>query len=146
MNSSCCNSRQGAARCAACNSVVDFHEASQMQDALAMAPLQLECMLICIMLWLPVPEPVSPPLTRDVACMQEHCYARADFALNDDQAGAEGPVPVEILNSMTSESMPADIIKLKAGCMVMLMRKVHRDIGLWGQADCQGLPATLCGL
>ena len=35
-----------------------------------------------------------------------------------------------MLNGQTPDSMPPHIIKLKAGCMVMLMRNVHRDLGL----------------
>ena len=62
--------------------------------------------------------------------MQEQCYTSADSIVNDDQADANGPVAMEVLNSMTPDSMPPHIIKLKAGCMVMLIRNVHKDIGL----------------
>eukprot|EP00891_Asterochloris_glomerata_P000058 jgi/Astpho2/58/Aster-x0422 len=61
---------------------------------------------------------------------QEHCYASADSVVDDDHAAAERPEPVEVLNSMTPDSMPPHIVKLKAGCMVMLMRNVHKDLGL----------------
>ena len=69
-------------------------------------------------------------LTREGAGTQEHCYASADSVVDDDHAPAERPEPVEVLNCQTPESMPPHIIKLKAGCMVMLMRNVHKDLGL----------------
>ena len=72
----------------------------------------------------------EPSLTRDFAGTQEHCYASADSVVNDDHAAAARPEPVEVLNRETPDSMPPHIIKLKAGCMVMLMRNVHRDLGL----------------
>ena len=37
---------------------------------------------------------------------------------------------MEVLNSMTPDSMPPHIIKLNSGCMVMLICNVHKDIGL----------------
>ena len=37
---------------------------------------------------------------------------------------------MEVLNRQTPASMPPHIIKLKAGCMVMLLRNVHKDLGL----------------
>ena len=46
----------------------------------------------------------EPSLTRDVACTQEHRYASADSVLDNDQAAADGPVAVEVLISMTSDS------------------------------------------
>ena len=69
-------------------------------------------------------------LKHDLARMQEHCYTSADSIVNDDQAHANGPVAMEVLNGMTPDSMPPHIIKLKAGCMVMLICNVHKDIGL----------------
>ena len=51
--------------------------------------------------------------------------------VNDERSeGAERPEPVEVLNNQTPDSMPPHIVKLKAGCMVMLMCNVHRDLGL----------------
>ena len=35
-----------------------------------------------------------------------------------------------MLSVQTPDSMPPRIIKLKAGCMVMLVRNVHKDLGL----------------
>ena len=77
-----------------------------------------------------VPHPTS--LMRDLACMQEQCYISADSLVNDDQADANGPVAMEVLfmNSMTPDSMPPHITKLKAGSMVMLVCNVHKDMGL----------------
>ena len=84
----------------------------------------------------------EPSLTRDFAGMQEHCYASADSVVDDDRAAAERPEPVEVLNRETPDGMPPHMIKLKAGCMVMLIRNVHRDLGLVNGArlivrDCQ---------
>ena len=61
----------------------------------------------------------------------EHCYARADFVLTADHAAGEGLVSVEVLYSMTSDSVPPNITKLKAGCMVMLKRNVHMCTSTW---------------
>ena len=72
----------------------------------------------------------EPSLTHDFDGTQEHCYASADSVVDDDHAAAERPEPAEVLNSMTPDSMPPHIVKLKAGCMVMLMRNVHKDLGL----------------
>ena len=69
-------------------------------------------------------------LARDVACTQKHCYASGDCVLNDGQAAADGPKPVEVLNSMTSDSMQQHVLKLKAGCMVTLMHNMDKDLGL----------------
>ena len=81
-------------------------------------------------------------LTRDFAGTKEHCYASADSVVDDDRAAAERPEPVEVLNRETPDGMPPHMIKLKAGCMVMLICNVHRDLGFVNGArlivrDCQ---------
>ena len=40
------------------------------------------------------------------------------------------PAVCLVLHAQTPDGMPPHIIKLKAGCMVMLIRNVHRDLGL----------------
>ncbi|XP_051168340.1 ATP-dependent DNA helicase PIF1-like [Leptopilina boulardi] len=61
---------------------------------------------------------------------EEVVYYSVDSHIDDESNSSNNPIPVEYLNSITPDGLPPHKLRLKVGCIIMLLRNMNLVQGL----------------